>query len=155
MKVYCGHQISGLTTKAVFDYYDKVSIDLRALGYTVLSPMTAKEQFAVHKDDVFVPFGYDGTASNHAIVERDCWMVQQADIIFMNLFGMTEKSVGCISETAWAHLLHKHVVMVMEKTNPNQHAFMKEMADIVFEDYGSAMEYLKKLSTVNFANGGL
>jgi nucleoside 2-deoxyribosyltransferase len=149
MKIYCGHQISGLSAKEVFAYYDRVRSDLSQLGYIVLSPMTAKEQFHAHEDAIFQPTGYDGTASDHAIVERDCWMVSQADVIFMNLLGMKRNSIGCISETAWAFLLRKHVVLVMEKDNPHQHAFTKEMADIIFETYEQGIEYLAKLSSIN------
>lgn len=149
MKIYCGHQITGLSAKEVFDYYDKVRKDLTALGYHVLSPMTAKEQFDRASEAEFKPTGYTGTASAHAIVERDCWMVQQADIVFMNLLGMTRASIGCISETAWGYLLRKHVVLLMEKNNPHQHAFIEEMADIIFETYAQGIGYLAKLSNID------
>jgi nucleoside 2-deoxyribosyltransferase len=145
MKVYCGHQITGLSPREVFDYYDRVRKDLAGLGYHVLSPMTAKEQFDRADEPEFKSTGYTGTAGDHAIVERDCWMVQQADIVFMNLLGMTRASIGCTSELAWAYLLRKHVVLVMEKENIHQHAFIKEMADIVFETYERGVDYLRKL----------
>jgi nucleoside 2-deoxyribosyltransferase len=151
MKIYCGHQISGLRVEEVVSYYDQVRFDLEKIGYTVLSPMTAKDdQFnMLNKDEVFVPGGYSGVASDHSIVERDCWMVSQADIILMNLLGMKKASIGCISETAWAFLLRKHVVLLMEKDNPHQHAFIKEMSDVLLETYDQGIAYLAKLAPVN------
>jgi nucleoside 2-deoxyribosyltransferase len=72
-------------------------------------------------------------------------MVRNCDIILTDLTGMTRNSIGCCMEMAWASLLGKHSIVVMEKENPHRHAFVLEAADIVFETLEEAIEYLKLL----------
>jgi hypothetical protein len=57
-------------------------------------------------------------------------------------------SIGCVMELAWASLLGKYTIVIMEKENIHNHAFILEAADIIFENYYDAIEYLKKLANV-------
>ena len=145
MKLYSAHQISGLSYEAVKAYYDWIAYELGDY-FTVLCPMTAKG--ALRTEVEFKAHGY-GTpiSSNHAIIERDHWMVAQADVLLVDLSGMTQVSIGCMMELAWGYHLGKHTVVVMEPTNPQRHAFVLEAADIVFERTEDAVDYLKKLSS--------
>lgn len=54
-------------------------------------------------------------------------------------------SIGCICELAVGAEHHKHTIVVMEKDNINRHAFVLELADIVFETTKEAREYIHKL----------
>jgi nucleoside 2-deoxyribosyltransferase len=85
-------------------------------------------------------------STNHAIIERDRWMVRQCDILYINLKGATEKSIGSIMELAWACMLDKYVVLVMDDGNVHEHAFVVEAADIRFKDEESALDYLEKFA---------
>ena len=144
MKIYCAHAISGRSAKDVLDYYDNVNKRLTLMGFSVLHPMCAKGY--MRNELKFKAEGY-GTplSSNHAIKERDKWMVTNSDVVYVNLEHTTMASIGCIAELAWGDLLGKHTVVVMEKTNIHRHAFVLEMADVVFETEEEAMVYLKKL----------
>jgi nucleoside 2-deoxyribosyltransferase len=144
MHIYLAHQISGLDYKTVKDYYDKVTKIMKELGLEPLCPMTAKGTLRTETN--FKSEGYGTPVScNHAIFERDQWMVRNCDIILTDLTGMTRSSIGCCMEMAWASLLGKHSIVVMEKLNPHRHAFVLESADIVFETLEEAIEYLKLL----------
>lgn len=141
LKIYLAHQVSGLDFETVVSYFETTARELESFGFDVLAPMTAKGYLRTERE--FRPHGYGNpVSSNHAIFERDQWMVRQADIVFVNLDGMTEPSIGCTMELAWASLLGKHTIVVMAPDNPHQHAFVLEAADIVFGVFEDAMDYL-------------
>lgn len=145
MRVYLAHQITGLGYAQVMEYYDGVSAWLREnTGHTVLCPMVAKDYL---KDQQSLESnGYQfPTSTNHAIFERDKWMVQQADIVLVDLVGQSRPAVGCLMELAWASLLGKHTIVVMESGSPYHHAFVLEAADIVFGSLQEALVYLGEL----------
>jgi nucleoside 2-deoxyribosyltransferase len=144
VKVYIAGPISGLSYEQVNKHLEETSRMLRGYGYDVLSPMSAKEHLRTELE--FKSHGYTGNpiSTNHAIFERDQFMVLNADIVFADLtHGHDRVSIGTMYELAWASLMHKHTVVVMNETNIHQHAFVLEAADIVFEDWQEAMKYLK------------
>lgn len=144
MKIYCAHAVSGQSAKKVFNYYKKIDIILSDMGYTVLHPMVGKGYMRTELK--FKAHGLGGPLStNHAIKERDKWMIMNSDIVYINLLGTKMASIGSISELAWGDLEQKHTVVVMEKNNIHRHAFILEMADIVFEKEKEVIEYLRKL----------
>jgi hypothetical protein len=69
-------------------------------------------------------------------------MVTESNVVFINLLGAKRVSIGCCMEMAWAHMLGKHTVLVMEEGNIHHHAFVLECADIVLPDYEEAIDYL-------------
>lgn len=147
LKIYLAGPISGQSYEDVVDYYRIASMYFNDIGYTVFHPMTGKGHLRTELK--FKAEGYgDPIASNHAILRRDKWMVRQADIILANLLPANGTvSIGTITEMAWANLLGKHVIVVMEDGNIHQHAFVKELADIIFSTYKEAEQYLGNLIT--------
>lgn len=147
MKIYCSHPISGMSYQEVSKYYWNINRLLNPY-YTVLSPMTGKE--ALRTEIEFRAEGYDNPVStNRAIVGRDKWMVQQADVILVNLNNATERvSIGSVCEMAWAYHLGKHIILILDKEEENihLHAFILEMADIIFQTSNEAIEYLINLT---------
>ena len=144
MKIYLAHPMSGLNFKDIEQYYTNTVNKLKGMGYTTLTPMSGKVLTTAKGD--CKPYGYsDPIITDRAILSRDRWMVCQSDIVLMDLSGATEKSLGCIAETAFAYVDGAHIVMVMEKDNVHRHAFMHQMANIIFETYDEAIEYLKVL----------
>jgi nucleoside 2-deoxyribosyltransferase len=144
MNLYLAGPISGKSYDEVSKYFTGIASYLGELGFVVSHPMTAKD--ALRTEIKFKAEGYGNPEScNHAIFERDRWMVSQADIIFCNLKGSKIVSIGSVMELAWASALGKHTIVVMEKENIHRHAFVLEAADIVFENEGEALQYLEKL----------
>jgi nucleoside 2-deoxyribosyltransferase len=143
--IYLAHPISGLGYDEVFGYFDNQKKLLESAGYTVLNPMTGKDY--LRNEVEFKSHGYDlaPPSTNHAIVERDLWMIGQVDIVLLDLSGSKKVSIGCMMELAWAHMLRKHTVVVVDPENPHYHAFVLDTADVVFEKIGDANLYLIKL----------
>ena len=142
--IYLAHPISLNSADAVFTYYDNLTNMLKD-KFTVFSPMYAKNILRTERQ--FRASGYDDNpiTTNHAIFERDTWMVNQSDIVLCDLTDATNVSIGCCMELAIASWLHKHTIVVMEKENIHQHAFILESADIVFENIDDALIYLDDL----------
>lgn len=149
MKIYIAGAISGQPVDDVFSYFKEVQIFLANVGYTVYSPMLGKAKFRNEME--FQPHGYkhDPIITNHAIVERDRWMVNAIDLVYCNLTMCNGRvSIGSVMELAWAHQLGKHTVVAMEEGNIHHHAFVLEAADIIFETHESALDYLKTLISI-------
>jgi nucleoside 2-deoxyribosyltransferase len=112
--------------------------------YELLSPMTGKAYLRCEPE--FKAEGYFQPAStNHAIFERDMWMVSQTDIVLVDLTDARAVSIGCTMELAVAAWLRKHTILIIEKDNPHRHAFVLEAADIIFETREDALNYLDEL----------
>ncbi len=97
----------------------------------------------------FKASGYENfpASTNKAIKKRDKWMVKDSDIIlvdFTECNGIV--SIGSCMELAWADMMTKHTIAVMQKDNIHQHAFVLECSDIVFETMEDAYKYLEDLA---------
>jgi nucleoside 2-deoxyribosyltransferase len=142
LKIYLAHPISGLSADEVYEYYDKAVRELKD-NFEILYPMLGKRY--LRNEIKFKAEGYQNPVNtNHAIKERDKWMIQESDIVFIDFTGSKIVSMGCCMELAWADLLGKHTIVVLEKGNIHRHAFILDSADIVFETYDEAIEYLKE-----------
>jgi nucleoside 2-deoxyribosyltransferase len=144
MKIYIAGSISGQSPDEVECYFSGTKWMFENWGYTVFHPMIGKGQLRTEK--IYRAKDYrHPVATNRAIVGRDRWMVEQADVIFMDLSSSTHASIGCMFELAWANEFNKHVVLVLPENNIHQHAFVLQAADIIFENESEALSYLKSL----------
>lgn len=104
----------------------------------VRSPMRGKEALQAlqsiprtGQDDAArgVIKGLDAAVSSqHGIMIRDLWDVRTCDILFVNLLHAVTVSIGTVSELAWAHLLRKPAILVMEERGIHSHPFVLEAA---------------------------
>lgn len=145
VKVYISAPISGRSAEEVFAYYDSITKRLADVGYTILSPMAGKDH--LRSEAVMQPSGYEHWLSNdHAVYERDLWMVRQSDIVLIDLSGAIKSSHGCITELAWAKLLGKHTVRVLSaKDTLHRGPFLDGNSDITLPDIDEAIDYLGTL----------
>ena len=136
----------------MLSYYERI-VQQFPNAYT-LHPMAGKGSLRCELE--FKAHGYDNDplTSNHAILQRDTWMVQQADIVFLNLANAKERvSIGCCMELALAYYLRKYTVVVLPKDNIHNHAFVLEASDVIFEEENEAIAYINKL--IDSTNGRL
>lgn len=105
---------------------------------TVRSPMRGKEALQTLRS---IPLtgqdegveeiikGLDAAVSSqHSLMVRDLWDVRTCDILFVNLLYAATVSIGTVSELAWAHLLRKPAILVMEEKGIHSHPFVLEAA---------------------------
>jgi len=153
MRIYLAGPISGKGYKEVVERYQEKIDYLEDLGYEVFCPMTGKQY--LRNELEFRTYGYDEfpVSTNHAIFERDKWMVSNCDILLVDLSNSGERaSIGSIMELAWGSLLGKQTIVVLPKENLHRHAFVLEAGDIIFETLEDANNYLKDF--INGINGG-
>jgi hypothetical protein len=145
MKIYLAHQISGLSYDEVYKYYQETITSLRQAGYYVFHPMIGKSYFRGERE--FKNADYRGfpLSTNHAILQRDMWMVANSDVVYVNFEGTKQASIGMIAELTAAHVQRKNTVITLPKENMHNHAFIHEMADIEFNSHQDTMDYLLKL----------
>ena len=145
MRLYLAHPLSGHDYDGIMTYYRDLS--RRLPYYDILCPMVAKERLkGMTLSDGHKQFP---VTTPHAIVERDRWMVSQADVVLVDLTPANSDSgvsIGCVSELAWAALLGKHTVLVMEDGNVHDHSFVRENADVIFPALEEAEGYLTRLA---------
>jgi nucleoside 2-deoxyribosyltransferase len=143
MKIYLAGPISGYGYKERVAFFESKAKPLRRAGYTVLHPLLGKGH--LRNEIKFRAHSYEHPVStNHAIFERDYWMVTQADIILADLSSATRVSVGTMFELAWAQQLSKHTLVILPVDDRlHRHAFVLEAADIVFDTVSAAMAYLR------------
>ena len=146
MKIYLAGPISGQNGPDVISYFSSTAEYLMSAGYEVIHPMLGKGSFR-NEIKILEPEGYIlPQATNHAIIERDCWMVQQCDILYCNFTNCGDRiSIGSCMELAWGHILGKHTVVAMQPDNIHRHAFVMEAADVIFETHQEALDYLLEL----------
>jgi len=147
MKIYTAGPISGLSYNQVLNRYQKQTSRLKEIGYDVLCPMTGKSYLRNEINLKAHGIKNQPLSTNHAIKERDRWMVGNSDIILVD-FTECENivSIGSCMELAWGDELKKHTIVVMDKNNIHQHAFILECADLVFETMTDAYNYLIDLT---------
>lgn len=142
--IYCAGPITGLSYDEVTSYYQKVFYRLKEAGYDPLCPLCGKEYLKNETNLKASGYSYP-LSTNHAIIERDRWMVKKSSIILINLFAAKKVSIGTMMELAWAHDNGIHTVLVMEKDNIHEHAFVFEAADVHYESLEDALVYLERL----------
>ncbi len=146
MKVYLAGPISGKGYDDVVNAYKEKAMILSTYGYEILCPMTGKTY--LRNELEFKASGYANfpVSTNHAIFERDKWMVSNCDIILCDLSNSGDRiSIGSMMELAWGSMLGKQIIVILPKENIHRHAFVLEAADIIFETDLEAYKYLEDL----------
>lgn len=140
--VYLVGSISGQSYDEVVTSITYRAKKLANAGYFVIHPMLGKEYLRNELEFKAKDFRHP-VSTNHAIYNRDRWCVEQADIILADLTNSNGRvSIGSMFELAWAEDSKKHIILVMDKENVHQHAFVLEAADIIFETVDEALDYL-------------
>lgn len=143
LTVYLSGPMSGLTGPEMTEWRRHAETTLATAGYTVRDPCRGMT-FAESDQPLQPDYAKSEVSNDHACFIRDRFDVVAADILLVNLLGARKVSIGTVVEVAWAHLLDKFTVLVMEQDNPHRHAFMAECSGVIFEDIDDAVAYILK-----------
>ena len=140
-RVYLAGPITGSTYEESIAWREEAAVTLNSNGYVVLDPMRGKKSL---KGKGLLGSDYQNTilSNKHAIFSRDRADVMSANIILCNLTGATRVSIGTMMELAWAYDNNAYIVVVMEKENVHRHAFVEEVAGVIFPKIENAIAYL-------------
>ena len=143
MKVYLSGPISGLTPKEAGEWREAVAERLVEAGFVVADPMRGTEKLHTSRKKIR-PDKYpkdEPSLSDKAFVDRDKFDVRTSDIIFVNLLGAKDKSIGTICEVAFNMVYGNLCVIAMEEKNVHNHPFIRE-GGIIFGDLEAAVKYV-------------
>ncbi len=127
-KVYLSGPITGLSYSDAIGWTEYAK-DVLWIKYGISGYRPLRGKFEL-KDETCL----DAMGSTKSIVSlpkgiyrRDKYDVQSCDAMLVNLIGAKRISIGTMFEMAWADLLQKPMVLVMEpKNNLHEHIFVNE-----------------------------
>ncbi len=144
-KTYLSGPITGLTYNDAIGWTDYAKIELEKHGIIGFRPLRGKHFL---KDvEKMSALGYDTNplSTERGIYTRDRYDVESCDAMLVNLTGTHRVSIGTMYEMAWADLLHKPIVCVMEKdgSNLHEHAFVRQSITHRVHDIDVGIEIIK------------
>lgn len=84
-------------------------------GIVCLSPMRGKTYLKQMGSIVHTEYQDWVLCRDDAIMARDFFDCNRADVVVFNFLGATRASIGTVMEVAWAYAKHTPMVFVMEK----------------------------------------
>jgi nucleoside 2-deoxyribosyltransferase len=133
-QVYLAGPIAGLNFNAASGWREDVQSRLDWTGeIKALSPL--RQQDALRNIQTFTKLAgeterlADALALPKGFTSRDRRDAQVCDVLFVNLLGATQVSIGTVLEIAWADAVRTPIVLVMEDHgNPHDHAMINEIS---------------------------
>lgn len=113
----------------------------KKLEFKFFSPMRGKNS-SLTKEGIYGTHNSDRESLDRYIYERDRRDVENCDVIFVRLDGAKTVSIGTVSEIAWAKLLRKLIIIVMEPGNPHEHTFIFQSTPFIYSTLDAAVEEL-------------
>lgn len=71
--------------------------------------------------------------------------VKRSSLVFINLLGAEQVSIGTICELAWAYIFGVPTIVVIDRKNVHWHPFVIEMADVVVDNLDDGINAVKAL----------
>ncbi|QQG44967.1 MAG: hypothetical protein HYW89_03095 [Candidatus Sungiibacteriota bacterium] len=136
--LYCAGPITGVSFEGCTEWREYVAKKLPA-HIKAVSPMRGKNYLAKEKL-VKDSYAQHPLGSPKGITCRDRMDVMRCDLLLVNLLGAAKVSIGTVMEIAWADMLRKPIVIVMEKENIHSHAILREAAGFIVETLDEAVE---------------
>jgi len=148
--IYLSGPITGLSYEGCTDWRQFVA---KRLAHDVvgISPLRGKEYL---KTITSMPHTFEGNimSSGRGIMTRDRYDTMTTDALFANLLGTKTVSIGTCMEIAWADLLRKPVILVMEaEGNLHDHPMIREAAGYRVETLSEGIALANALLSVDFA----
>ena len=131
--VYLSGPITGCTYEGCTDWREYAAQILISVGIQAISPMRAKNYLKKLENPIISGHGREyahmGVFSTpQAVVARDRFDTQRADIVLMNLLNADRISVGTMVELGWADAARVPVVGIIEpQNNIHDHMFVNQL----------------------------
>lgn len=159
--VYLAGPMSGLPFETARAWRDDVTTKLQALRdprskeplYHVLNPLRGHEAY---EGRVFNPDGgFDDDSAAKVDIRRDRYDVLRSHIVLANLTDaeiVGRVSIGTVFEIVWAVEAEKFLIVIMTKSNPHWHSFVRDAASLLVPTVDAAIAYMSH--TLNAAEVG-
>lgn len=123
--LYLAGPITGLSYGEATDWRQYVA-NLLPEFIIPVSPMRGKQYL---KNEMSISKSYEDIplSCQKGITCRDRHGIMSCDMLFVNLLGAKNVSIGTVMEIAWADLLRKPIVLVIDSDNIHDHPMIKEV----------------------------
>lgn len=145
--IYVAGAISGQDLSDVLTKFVRTKQRLVEMGFTVFSPLEGLQP-RVKTTDRCEKEGksYTPQMTDKAIVARDRWYVSMSDIIFADLTGCFQASIGTVVEITWGKEMGRYVIAIIPTDDViHNHAFVLQQASVVFNTVEEGLEHLTEL----------
>ena len=145
MKVYLAGPITGESYQSATDWRQLV-IEQMPIGITAISPLRGKYYLEKFKD---IKDSYEDIplSSSRGITTRDRFDVMNCDVLLVNLLGAKTVSIGTVMEMAWADILRKPIILVIEdQSNIHEHAMIREIVGFRVNNIQDGLRLLHAIS---------
>ncbi len=130
--VYLCGPITGLShDEARLGWRKWMRDELAKVDIDALSPMRCTDHLKNEKSLSAQGYAKHIQSTPKFITLRDRWDTQRSDLVFANLLGTTEVSIGSVGEVFWCDSVRTPMIIAMEEDNIHQHAMIQELAIIV------------------------
>ena len=152
--VYLGGPIKGLVYDNCTDWRFSVAQELKQCGILTRSPMRGREDASFSKTSIINEDYLNSTDFGHlnplntskGITIRDKMDVKKCDLVFANLLGAKDISIGTLLEIGWADILQKPIVAVIEKKgNLHDHGMLNEIIGFRAEKIDEGIDLVKRI----------
>lgn len=143
-KVYLAGPVTGLSYEDCVDWRNHAKEVLGHAGIIGISPLRAIDYLtSEHKIDLV----YDMPLSNSkGITARSRWDAMDCDVVFINVLDAEIVSIGTVMEVAWADILRKPIILVMEdEGNPHDHPMITESVGFRLTTLDEGLEIAKAI----------
>ena len=142
-EIYLAGAITGLSYSETIDWRKYVA-DRLPSNIRPLSPMRGK-QYLKEEQTIADFYSKHIMSTSKGITCRDRNDVARADAVLANLIGTQKVSIGTVIEIAWADMLRKPIIVVMESDNIHQHSMLNECAGFVTSSLDEGIDVAIKL----------
>ena len=146
-RIYLAGPIGGLSYSEATDWRRLAVVDLTASGIDAFSPMRAKDFLKGESNLTWMMDHWENPmATSKGIMSRDYNDCVNADVLLVNLKGLTRASMGTVMEIAWAFHLKIPTVVVAEHDNIHvQHPMLVEAINFRVETLDEALKIVKHI----------
>jgi hypothetical protein len=136
--LYCAGPITGVSYGESTDWREYVA-DRLPDRIIAVSPMRGKEYLARERQ-IKDSYKEHPLSCRKGITCRDRMDVMRCDMILVNFLGAKKVSIGSVMEIAWADILRKPIVIVMEEKNIHRHSMVEEITGFIVPDFDEAVK---------------
>lgn len=142
--IYLSGPITGFTYEEAKSWRDEIAKALPQID--CFSPLRGKD-YLIEKGVIKAGTTFKEVLStDQGITGRDMLDTKRSDLLFVNVLGTTQVSIGTIMEIAWAQAMHKPIVIAIEKEgNPHDYPMIREACNWRVDNLPDAINIMKHI----------
>lgn len=141
--VYLAGPIHGLAYETAINWRQYI-IDRLPQEIIAYSPLRAKH-YLKHERELGHTYEEFPLSTAKGIFARDHYDCMTKDVIFVNLYGSTNISIGTTMEIAWGYAYKKPIILCMEHNNIHSHPMLHEACAYIVDDLDVGIDVLKAI----------